>query len=370
MGDIFISGTGLWTPEHSVSNEELVESFNSYVALYNEKNKDAITSGDLHALEESSCEFIVKASGIENRYVIEKDSLLNPEIMKPMIPAREDGELSVQAEICVIAANAALEDAGLQASDIDAVIVSAANIQRAYPAIAIEVQAALGINGYAYDMIVGCSSTTFAISNAYSDIASGKANKILVINPEITSAHSNYKNRDCHFIFGDICTAAVVEKDSKSSKKFKIHNAKLKTQFSNNIRNNFGFMNAIEDKDYSESGLLFKQNGRSVFKEVMPMVAELVTDHLAENNLIAEDVEQFWLHQANINMNTYVVRKLLGENFPEERAPNVLKDYGNTGSAGSLIAFHKHNHLDIGQKGIICSFGAGYSICSILIERA
>ena len=122
MGDIFISGTGLWTPEHSVSNEELVESFNSYVALYNEKNKDAITSGDLHALEESSCEFIVKASGIENRYVIEKDSLLNPEIMKPMIPAREDGELSVQAEICVIAANAALEDAGLQASDIDAVI--------------------------------------------------------------------------------------------------------------------------------------------------------------------------------------------------------------------------------------------------------
>ena len=369
MQDIYISGTGVWTPPYKVSNDELVESFNSYVEIYNKDNSQQIADGSIEALEPSSTEFIVKASGIKNRYVIDKDSLLNPRIMKPIIEARADDSLSLCAEISVLAANQALENARLNASDIDAVIVSSANLQRAYPAIAIEVQNELGIEGYAYDMMVGCSSTTFGISNAYSDIASGKASKILVINPEITSAHNNYKSRDSHFIFGDVCTAAVIEKNSTSPNKFKILSAKLKTQFSNNIRNNFGFMNAIENKEYTEQELLFVQNGRSVFKEVMPMVASLITDHLQENNLAPQDIEQYWLHQANINMNTYVVKKLLGDDFPPERAPNVLEEYANTGSAGSLISFHKYNHLKPGQKGIICSFGAGYSICSILVEK-
>ena len=129
-------------------------------------------------------------------------------------------------------------------------------------------------------------------------------------------------------------------------------------------------MNAIENKNYTEEELLFVQNGRSVFKEVMPMVASIITEHLDENDLSPLEVEQYWLHQANINMNTYVVKKLLGDKFPPERAPNVLDEYGNTGSAGSMISFHKYNHLQKGQKGIICSFGAGYSICSILVEKA
>jgi beta-ketodecanoyl-[acyl-carrier-protein] synthase len=370
MQDIYISGTGIWTPPHKVSNQELVKSFNTYVELYNAENSKEIESGSLKALEPSSSEFIVKASGIQNRYVIEKESLLDPKRMKPMIGARDDDSLSICAEISVIAAKQALENAKLSPSDIDAVIVSTANLQRAYPAIAIEVQNELGIEGYAYDMMVGCSSTTFGISNAYSDIASGKASKILVINPEITTAHNNLKNRDSHFIFGDVCTAAVIEKDSQSPNRFKILNAKLKTHFSNNIRNNFGFMNFIEDKNYTDEELLFVQNGRSVFKEVMPMVTTLISEHLEENNLLPDEVEQYWLHQANINMNTYVVKKLLGDDFPPERAPNVLDEYANTGSAGSLISFHKYNYLNPGQKGIICSFGAGYSICSILVEKA
>ncbi|KRO34443.1 MAG: 3-oxoacyl-ACP synthase, partial [SAR86 cluster bacterium BACL1 MAG-120507-bin14] len=324
MHDIYISGTGVWTPPHKVSNKELVESFNEYVRLYNIENEQRILDGAVAALEPSSEDFIAKASGILSRYVIDKDSLLNPRIMKPMIEPRDNDALSVSAEISVIAAQEALKNAGLQASDIDAVIVSTANLQRAYPAIAIEVQNELGIEGYAYDMMVGCSSTTFGISNAYSDIAAGKASNILVINPEITSAHNNYKNRDSHFIFGDVCTATVVEKNSTAPNKFKILGTKLKTQFSNNIRNNFGFMNAIENKEYTEAELLFIQNGRSVFKEVMPMVASLITDHLSEHSLLPEDVEQYWLHQANINMNTYVIKKLLGDDFPPERAPNVL----------------------------------------------
>ena len=77
MQDIYISGTGVWTPPHKISNDELVKSFNNYVELYNSKHANEIEAGSLEALEPSSTEFIVKASGIQNRYVIEKDSLLD-----------------------------------------------------------------------------------------------------------------------------------------------------------------------------------------------------------------------------------------------------------------------------------------------------
>ena len=370
MEDIYISGTGVWTPPHKISNDELVESFNEYVDLFNAENADQINTGVIDALEHSSSEFIVKASGIKSRYVIEKDSLLDPKRMKPLIEARADDELSFSAEVSVKAAKQALENADLEPSDIDCVIVSAANLQRAYPAVAIEVQNELGIEGFAYDMMVGCSASTFGINNAYSDIKAGKSSKILVISPEITSGHNNFKNRDGHFIFGDVCTAVVIEKASNAKNKFKIIDTKLKTTFSNNIRNNFGYMNTIEDKKYSEAEQLFVQNGRRVFKEVMPFVSSLILEQLNEHSLSPEDIERYWLHQANINMNAYVIKKLLGDDFSSDRAPIVLDEYANTSSAGSIIAFHKYNQLDDGQKGIICSFGAGYSICSILLEKA
>ena len=123
MEDIYISGTGVWTPPHKISNDELVKSFNQYVDLFNTENADQIKSGSINALEHSSSEFIVKASGIKSRYVIEKDSLLDPMRMKPLIKARADDELSFSAEVSVKAAKQALENADLKPTDIDCVIV-------------------------------------------------------------------------------------------------------------------------------------------------------------------------------------------------------------------------------------------------------
>ena len=367
---VVISGSGLWKPDHSISNEELVEAYNAYAIQFNQQHQIAIEQEEFNAKPLSSAAFIEKASGIKSRHVYIKDGILDINRMRPKIPERSEEELSDQAEMAIHAAKDALKAANKTPEDIDVVIVSCAYTQRSYPALAIEVQGALGIKGFAFDMLVACSAATFALHRAYEMIAAGTAKGVLVINPELTSPQINFCDRDSHFIFGDVCTAAVIEKDSKSPNKFKILNAKLKTHFSNNIRNNFGFMNYIENKEYTEEELLFVQNGRSVFKEVMPMVASLISDHLEENNLLPDQVEQYWLHQANINMNTYVIKKLLGDDFPPERAPNVLDEYANTGSAGSLISFHKYNHLTAGQKGIICSFGAGYSICSILVEKA
>ena len=83
-----------------------------------------------------------------------------------------------------------------------------------------------------------------------------------------------------------------------------------------------------------------------------------------------ECLRRLWLHQANTGMNRLIAHRVLGHEANEDESPTVLDTYGNTSSAGSIIAFHRtHDDLTVGQKGIICSFGAGYSAGSVLVER-
>lgn len=143
-----------------------------------------------------------------------------------------------------------LQRAGKTAADIDGVIVACSNLQRAYPAIAIEVQEALGIAGFGFDMNVACSSATFGIQNAANSIQLGQARAILMVNPEVCTGHLNFRDRDSHFIFGDAATAVILERAdlATSAHQFDVVSTKLLTKFSNNIRNNFGFLNRTAEE--------------------------------------------------------------------------------------------------------------------------
>jgi len=362
----------LFHPEHVITNEELVESFNAYVDQENARNAEAIAAGERTALAHSSVEFIKKASGIERRYVLEKSGILDPQRMYPRFKERTDDELSMMAEIAVAAARQALEQAGKQGADVDMVICSASNLQRAYPAVAVEIQQAIGAGGYGFDMNVACSSATFAIEQAYNAVRTGSARCVLVVNPEITSAHHEWKDRDCHFIFGDVCTAVLVERadTATSADQWDIVGSKLATQFSNNIRNNFGFINRSEDADPTARDKTFRQEGRKVFKEVVPLAAAHIEQQLSGLDLAPAQVRRFWLHQANQSMNQLVIRKLTGEEPTNDVAPLILDEFANTASAGSIIAFHRHRaDLRSGEVGVICSFGAGYSVGSVVVRK-
>lgn len=371
MHNVVISGTGLFTPGESISNEELVESFNAYVQQFNAGNAAAIERGDVAALAESSAAFIEKASGIKSRFVMDKAGILDPQRMKPYLPERSNEAPSILCEMATAAAHEALQRAGKTAADIDAVIVACSNLQRPYPAIAIEVQQALGIQGFGFDMNVACSSATFGIQTAANSVQLGQARAVLVVDPEICTGHLNFRDRDSHFIFGDAATAVVVERAdlATSAHQFEIVSTKLLTQFSNNIRNNFGFLNrAADGADAIDK--LFVQEGRKVFREVCPMVAELIAGHLAENAIDVQAVQRFWLHQANLSMNHLIVKKLLGRDASIEEAPVILDTYANTSSAGSVIALHKYqDDLQPGALGVLSSFGAGYSIGSVILRK-
>ena len=250
-----ISATGLWPPEQSITNEELVEAFNAYVDKWNAENADASAAGEKDALEYSSADFIEKASGIKSRYVLSKEPILDPDIMAPRIPVRSDDDPSVLAEMAVKAAQDALSKTGRKPEEIDAVIVACSNLQRGYPAIAVEVQELLGTGGFGFDMNVACSSATFGLEAARGLIYGGQARSVLVVNPEICTAHLNFKDRDSHFIFGDVATAILVEReDVAPHDHWEILGAKLVTEFSNNIRNNFGFLNHTAPEDDGMSG--------------------------------------------------------------------------------------------------------------------
>ena len=372
MHNVVISGTGLYTPANSISNDELVESFNAYVQQFNADNAAAIASGEVEALSESSSGFIEKASGIKSRFVMDKAGILDPERMAPRLPERSNNEWGILCEMAVGAAKDAMARAGKAAADIDGVIVACSNLQRAYPAVAIEVQAALGIQGFGYDINVACSSATFGIQAAANSVQLGQARAILMVNPEICTGHLNFRDRDSHFIFGDAATAVIIERadQATSNYQFDIVGTKLITQFSNNIRNNFGFLNRCAEEGVGARDKLFVQEGRKVFKDVCPMVAELIAAHLAENKLNVGDVKRFWLHQANLNMNLLIARKLLGRDAEPGEAPVILDTYANTSSAGSVIALHKHQEdLPSGALGVLSSFGAGYSIGSVILRK-
>lgn len=372
MHDAVITATGLYRPPHTISNAELVASFNAYVERFNVEHADEIAAGAVAALEPSSEAFIEKASGIRSRYVIDKQGVLDPERMYPQIPARPDEQWSVMAEIAADAARQACAAAGRQTSDIDAVFCAAANMQRAYPAMACEIQAAIGATGYGFDMNVACSSATFGIEQAVNAVRSGSARCALVVNPEITSAHLEWRDRDCHFIFGDTCTATLVERadTAVSAERWAVRGTRLATVYSNNIRNNFGFMNRCEDSTWTERDKTFRQEGRKVFKEVVPMAAAHIEAHLQSLQVQPGDVRRYWLHQANLGMNQLVIKKLVGADAGSDVAPIILDEWANTASAGSIIAFHEHRaDLGPGDLGVICSFGAGYSIGSVIVQR-
>lgn len=366
-----ITATGVFVPPDAISNDDLVAAFNAFADRFNAEHADRIAEGELSPIEHSSSEFILKASGIENRYVMDRKGVLDPDRMYPALRQRSDDEPGIMAEMAVDACQKALAKAGRTGAEVDLVICAASNMERAYPAVAIEIQKLLGATGFAFDMNVACSSATFGIQAAADMIRAGSVRRALVVNPEITSGHLEWRDRDCHFIFGDVATAVLIERQEDARHGFAIRSVKCATEFSNNIRNNNGFLRRTRPDGLSDRrDMQFMQEGRKVFKEVLPMVSAHILHHLEAEGVAASDLKRLWLHQANKTMNDFIGRKVLGRDPLAGEQPNILQEFANTSSAGSIIAFDRFSDdMAPGERGLICSFGAGYSVGSVIVER-
>lgn len=371
MNRVVIGGIGVEIPAASISNEDLIESFNRWVDLENARRQG---TGE-EPLRKSNADFIVHASGVLSRHVHTLEGILDPDRMTPRIPPRPDDELSVMAEFGVASARKALDHAGVAAEDVDMVICAASHHQRPYPAIAIEIQSALGISGAAFDMGLGCSSAAAALHVAFNLIRAGAQRRILVVTPEIITGHLDFRDRQTHFLFGDASTSILLERlgsDHAEKGRLEVISTRGWTHYSNNIRTDFGFLGRAEQDDPSiipMEGKLIRQAGSKVFKDVTMAGHRFIVQFLEEQGLTVEDIRRFWLHQANARMNAMILKLALGHEVDRDRAPLVLDRLGNTAAAGAVIALAE-NHRDMkpGDYGLLCAFGAGYSIGGVLLR--
>jgi beta-ketodecanoyl-[acyl-carrier-protein] synthase len=371
MHRVIISGLGVEIPEASITNEELVASFNAWVETENARRAG---TGE-PPLAGSDPDFIVHASGVRKRHVIEREGILDPARMAPRIPARPDEALSLEAEFGIASARKALDQAGVIPAEVDLIICSASHHQRPYPALAIEMQQAMGTQGAGFDMGLGCSSAVAGLHVAVNLVRGGAQKRVLVVTPEIITGHLNFRDRQTHFIFGDASVAMVVEALAAGETRpgrFEVLDSHLWTQMSNNIRTNLGYLTrAAQDDPYriDLEGNLIKQVGSKVFKDVTVAGYRFIVDFLAAHGLTPEGIRRFWLHQANARMNAMILKLALGEEVGHDRAPMVLDRLGNTAGAGAVVALAE-NHADMkaGDYGLLCAFGAGYSIGGALLR--
>lgn len=371
MKRVIISGTGVSIPDAVISNEELVESFNGWV---DRENLTRQAQGQ-EPLQKSSAEFIYHASGIKRRHVYAPDGILDIDRMTPRIPARDDDDVSVMAEFGAAAARAALDDAGIDAAEVDLVICASSHLQRLYPSIGIEIQQAIGAKGAAFDLSLGCSSAASGLHVAFNLLRAGAHRRALVVTPEIITAHLNFRDRQTHFIFGDAATALLLEAvddDVQVAGRFEILDTRNWTQFSNNIRTNFSYLNRAAQDDISviqTEGNLIKQQGNRVFKDVTVASHRFIVDFLAEHGRTPETVRRFWLHQANARMNQMILKLAFGREIGHDIAPTVLEELGNTAAAGAIVALHQnHKDMQADDYGLLCTYGAGYSIGGALLR--
>ncbi|MEO3385482.1 beta-ketoacyl-ACP synthase III [Mesorhizobium sp. CAU 1741] len=371
MKRVIISGSGVSIPEAVITNEDLVDSFNAWV---DRENGDRAARG-LEPLQKSSADFIHHASGIRRRHVHTREGILDIDRMTPRIAARDDDALSVLAEFGAAAARAALADASMPADEVDLVICASSHLQRLYPSIGIEIQQEIGARGAAFDLSLGCSSAAAGVHVAFNLVRSGAHRRALVVTPELITAHLNFRDRQTHFIFGDAATALLieaVEEDDRPAGRFEVLDTRNWTQFSNNIRSNFSYLNRAAQEDVSviaTEGNLIKQQGNRVFKDVTVASHRFIVDFLAEHGRTPDTVRRFWLHQANARMNQMILKLAFGREIGHDTAPMVLEELGNTAAAGAVVALHQ-NHKDMapGEYGLLCTYGAGYSIGGALLR--
>lgn len=371
MKRVIISGIGVTIPEASITNEELVESFNTWVDAENLRRQ---ASGE-EPLQKSSADFIYHASGIKARRAHTPDGILDTTRMAPRIPARDDDDLSVLAEFGADAALRALADADVDASQVDLVVCASSHLQRMYPSIGIEIQNAIGANGAAFDLSLGCSSAAAGLHVAYNLVRSGAHRRALVVTPELITGNLNFRDRQTHFIFGDAAAAMLletIEDGEERPGRFEIEDTRNWTQFSNNIRSNYGYLNRVEQEDPSSVSMddkLIKQQGNKVFKDVTVASHRFIVDFLAEHGHTPDTIRRFWLHQANGRMNAMILKLAFGGEVGHDRAPMVLEQLGNTAAAGAVIAMHdNHRDMKAGEYGLLCTYGAGYSIGGALLR--
>lgn len=308
-----------------------------------------LTNHDLEKMVDTNDEWIVTRTGIEERRI-----------------AADDQSTS---DMAIIAAQRALDMAGVKAEEIDLIVMGTITGDYPWPATACLVQAGLGAkNAYAYDVSAACSGFLYALSSANDYLVAGRGKKALVIGAETLSRIVDWEDRNTCVLFGDGAGAVLLEAQEGDSGVLSCHLHSDGTYFDLLYQPGFGTKIPPSESGIKERLPYLKMQGNEVFKVAVRSLTEVSKEALEFNHVSSSDVGQFIPHQANLRILEATTKRL--KLTDEQSFVNVNK-YGNTSGATIPIAIDEAYHQGLLKEGdliLSAAFGGGFTWGSALIR--
>ena len=307
--------------------------------------KAVMTNFDLEKLVETSDEWIQSRTGIANRHVSEGENT---------------SDLSVKAAL------AALKDAGMEAEELDMILLATTSPDHLSPSTGGLVQKKIGAkNAVAMDISAGCTGFIYGLDLAKNLIASGSYQKILVIGAEVMSKHLDWTDRNTCILFGDGAGAAVLAKSQRNG----LQDTKIYTDGDLNdliVIPTIPVKNPMGERQAEYSALSMK--GQDVFKFATKVVTKSLKEMMKKHQLTNDDIRWVVPHQANKRIFDFAASKLKMD--PNKFYLN-LNEYGNTSAASIPLALSEMNQKGLlakGDKILLVGFGAGLTWGTALIQ--
>ncbi len=308
--------------------------------------KRILTNAELAVKVDTSDEWIVQRTGIRERHIAADDE--------------------TTCDIAVHSAQAALNDAGLEASEIDLIVLATSTPDNTFPATATTIQARLGIcNGAAFDVQAVCSGFVFALSTADNFLKSGQFKRALVIGAETFSRILDWEDRSTCVLFGDGGGTVILE--SREGTGSNADRGILTTHLRSDGRHNKKLYVDGGPSSTQTVGHL-RMDGREVFKYAVGYLAEVINDALVATNLSIDDIDWFVPHQANKRIIDATARKM---GLPTEKVILTIEHHANTSAASIPLALRQARDEQKIKKGdlvLMEAMGGGFTWGSALVR--
>lgn len=301
-----------------------------------------LTNADLEKMVDTSDEWIEQRSGIKSRHIAADDE--------------------TTADLAIHAAKQALERSGLNPEDIDGVIVATTTPDQTFPAVAVKVQAALGIPvGLAFDVQAVCTGFVYALATANNFIAQRQARRILVVGAEKMSSIVNWEDRTTCVLFADGAGAVILEATEEADKGI------LSTHlYANGNQKDLLYTDGGPSSTGTSGHVIM--HGRDVFKHAVAYMADAVNEALKANSVSADDIDWLVPHQANIRIIEATAKKLA---MPMDKVVVTVDHHGNTSAASIPLALDKavtDGRIKPGQLLLLEAMGGGLTWGSALLR--
>jgi beta-ketodecanoyl-[acyl-carrier-protein] synthase len=401
-----ITGRGMYVPDDVLTNEDVAAVADpARLAAWMEKSKwcgnrlealrrDAaaacLSDGELQ--RRLFCDYVGERIGIHSRHVVDRAAIL-----ERRVPGRD----LFGSDLGALAADRALAEAGVSASEIDVLICGTSSPDRIYPATAVEIQDRIGAgSAYAYDLLAACSSFVYGLQTVRALLIAGCVRRALVVAAEFFTCGVDYGDPSSSYFWGDAAAAAVIEAADLARGKpgYQLLDTLCESRLSQHIRTGLGgtrpFTASLRNghhpgglagngaagpsgrtggTDPSEPGgpayRFFYQEGHKVYREVIPLAARATRSLLERSGVAVEDVRVFMFHQASALVIDGIKRRLFRDEPPAERVPLNLSRYGNTSSCGVAICLAEERAMEPGELACMTAFGAGYTVGAALLRR-